>query len=100
RTPKRLVVDAAFAAATPQRAGHRLVDGRAAVYHRGIEPTYEKSGHIPGALNIPYTSVADDNLVFDTARLERQFREAGVRPGDTVVGYCHIGQQATAMLFA
>jgi thiosulfate/3-mercaptopyruvate sulfurtransferase len=25
---------------------------------------------------------------------------AGVKPGDTVVGYCHIGQQATAMLFA
>jgi thiosulfate/3-mercaptopyruvate sulfurtransferase len=23
-----------------------------------------------------------------------------VKPGDTVVGYCHIGQQATGMLFA
>jgi thiosulfate/3-mercaptopyruvate sulfurtransferase len=23
-----------------------------------------------------------------------------VKPGDIVVGYCHIGQQATAMLFA
>jgi thiosulfate/3-mercaptopyruvate sulfurtransferase len=23
-----------------------------------------------------------------------------VKPGDTVIGYCHIGQQATAMLFA
>ena len=22
-----------------------------------------------------------------------------MRPGDTIVGYCHIGQQATAMLF-
>ena len=28
------------------------------------------------------------------------FTEAGVRPGDTVIGYCHIGQQATAMLLA
>ena len=25
---------------------------------------------------------------------------AGVKPNDTVIGYCHIGQQATAMLFA
>jgi thiosulfate/3-mercaptopyruvate sulfurtransferase len=23
-----------------------------------------------------------------------------VKPDDTVIGYCHIGQQATAMLFA
>ena len=28
------------------------------------------------------------------------FEQAGVRKGDTVIGYCHIGQQATAMLFA
>jgi thiosulfate/3-mercaptopyruvate sulfurtransferase len=28
------------------------------------------------------------------------FSSAGVAPGDTVVGYCHIGQQATALLFA
>ena len=28
------------------------------------------------------------------------FEKAGVKPGDTVIGYCHIGQQATAMLFA
>jgi len=26
--------------------------------------------------------------------------KAGIAPGDTVIGYCHIGQQATAMLFA
>ena len=29
----------------------------------------------------------------------RRFHAAGVKPGDTVIGYCHIGQQATAMLF-
>gem|GEM_PF-1578746 len=28
------------------------------------------------------------------------FTKAGVKPGDTVIGYCHIGQQATAVLFA
>ena len=28
------------------------------------------------------------------------FEKAGVKANDTVVGYCHIGQQATAMLFA
>jgi thiosulfate/3-mercaptopyruvate sulfurtransferase len=28
------------------------------------------------------------------------FAEAGIAPGETVVAYCHIGQQATAVLFA
>jgi thiosulfate/3-mercaptopyruvate sulfurtransferase len=99
-TPKSLVVDAAFAQSAPQREGYRLIDGRAAVFYRGIEPTHDKAGHVPGALSIPYTSIADDDLMIDAARLEREFRDAGVRAGDVVVGYCHIGQQATAVLFA
>jgi thiosulfate/3-mercaptopyruvate sulfurtransferase len=34
------------------------------------------------------------------ARLREMFAAAGVKPNDTIIGYCHIGQQATAMLFA
>jgi thiosulfate/3-mercaptopyruvate sulfurtransferase len=33
-------------------------------------------------------------------QLQALFAKAGVQPNDTIVGYCHIGQQATAMLFA
>ena len=32
--------------------------------------------------------------------LQERFTKAGVAPGDTVVAYCHIGQQATAVIFA
>ena len=32
--------------------------------------------------------------------IEALFRKAGVKPGDTVVAYCHVGQQATAVIFA
>jgi thiosulfate/3-mercaptopyruvate sulfurtransferase len=28
------------------------------------------------------------------------FKAAGIKPGDTVVSYCHIGQQATVIYFA
>jgi thiosulfate/3-mercaptopyruvate sulfurtransferase len=35
----------------------------------------------------------------DRARVETLFRSAGVKPGDTVVAYCHIGQQGTAVVF-
>jgi len=39
--------------------------------------------------------------VFKSATdLAALFHAAGVKTGDTVIGYCHIGQQATAMLFA
>jgi thiosulfate/3-mercaptopyruvate sulfurtransferase len=34
------------------------------------------------------------------AELAAIFAKAGVEPNDTIIGYCHIGQQATAMLFA
>jgi thiosulfate/3-mercaptopyruvate sulfurtransferase len=34
------------------------------------------------------------------AEIAALFTRAGVAPTDTIIGYCHIGQQATAMLFA
>ena len=61
----------------------------------------QRTGHIAGAKSIPYTEVTTDKVVFKTPQeLEAIFAKAGVKPGDTVVGYCHIGQQATGMLFA
>jgi len=32
--------------------------------------------------------------------LQALFRSVGAAPGDTVVAYCHVGMQATAVLFA
>ncbi|HEY1309132.1 MAG TPA: rhodanese-like domain-containing protein [Vicinamibacterales bacterium] len=101
RPPKNLVVDAAFVKTVRQRPNHTLVDARAAVYYAGIEPTMNNlAGHIPGAVNIPFTQITDDQLRIDRARIEAAFRKAGVKDGDTVVAYCHVGQQATAVMFA
>src|SRR5687768_8523600 len=96
------IVDAAFVEAHAGKAGFAVVDGRAAAFYDGVQAgTGGKKGHVPGALSIPFTELADDRmLIKDRAELERIFRAAGVKPGDVVVGYCHIGQQATAMLFA
>ena len=53
------------------------------------------------AHSVPFSEMADEqNLLKPAADLEQLFTKAGVRPGDTIIGYCHIGQQATAMLFA
>ena len=99
-TPKNLIVDAEFVKTLAGRPDHKLVDARAPVYYQGIEGLAGKSGHIPGAVNIPFTDVGDNRTGIDRERLARLFREAGINPGDTVVAYCHVGQQARFVVFA
>jgi thiosulfate/3-mercaptopyruvate sulfurtransferase len=60
-----------------------------------------KPGHIPGARNVPITVLTDEKMnVQSAAAIKASFEKAGVKPGDKLVVYCHIGQQATATLFA
>jgi thiosulfate/3-mercaptopyruvate sulfurtransferase len=37
-------------------------------------------------------------MMFDRTRLTALFERAGIKPGDTIVAYCHVGQQATAVI--
>lgn len=84
----------------------RIVDARAPVNYDGIQPTYlhrqpVRRGHIPGAVSIPVFSLLDEEgRIRPEPELRTLFDEAGVRPGQTVVGYCHLGQYATLLLFA
>ena len=96
---KNVVVDASFVQSLAGRPNHTLVDGRAAVFYKGIEPSNGKVGHIPGAINIPFSQITDAQQLIDRDRVAALFRDAGVKPGDTVVAYCHLGQQATAVIF-
>ena len=101
-----IVVNADFVRANFGKEGIALVDGRASSYYDGIETGGPKgfahrTGHIAGARSIPFTSITDDRLlVRPSEELATLFAKAGIKSGDTVVGYCHIGQQATTMLFA
>ncbi len=98
---KPIVVDAAWVKSRLGSPSLHLIDGRAAVFYDGVEKGGSKKGHVAGAKNIPYTEIADDRLYLKKpAELRALFARAGVAPGDTVVAYCHIGQQATAVLFA
>ena len=100
RPVKNLVADADFVKSVSKRPNHKLIDARLPEFYKGTQPTYEKSGHIPGAINLPFAELLDENLAFNKERLSTLFKTAGVNPGDTVVAYCHIGQQATAVIFA
>jgi thiosulfate/3-mercaptopyruvate sulfurtransferase len=99
RPTRPVVVDAEYVKALSSKPAHTLVDGRAAMFYAGVSETFGKSGHIPGAVSIPFTEIMNSELLVDRARIEGLFRAAGVKPGDTVVAYCHIGQQGTAVVF-
>jgi thiosulfate/3-mercaptopyruvate sulfurtransferase len=101
-----IVVDAAFVRSHTGAPGFVIVDGRAASFYDGVDTSSGPSGdwrtgHVHGAVSIPFTSVVDDqNVLKSPAELEAMFKAAGAKPSDTIVAYCHIGQQATAVLFA
>jgi thiosulfate/3-mercaptopyruvate sulfurtransferase len=102
-----LIVDAATVKSRVGTKGYSVVDGRAAIFYDGTEAGEEhdgskqRYGHIHGAFSIPFTTITDDDLhLKSTDELRAMFSKAGVKPGDTVIGYCHIGMQTTAMLLA
>jgi thiosulfate/3-mercaptopyruvate sulfurtransferase len=101
-----LVVDAAWVRSHVGKSGISVVDGRAAAFYDGVQTgrgmhSTQRTGHISGAKSVPFTEITDENLKLRSREeLAAIFQKVGVQPGDTVVGYCHIGQQATGMLFA
>lgn len=93
------VVDAAWVNAHRRAKGVRVVDARARAFYDGVDGHERRRGHVAGAGSVPFTEIVDDrNFVLSRDRLAKLFRDAGVAPGDTVVAYCHIGQQATLTL--
>jgi thiosulfate/3-mercaptopyruvate sulfurtransferase len=103
---KPLIVDANWVRANIGKPGIVVVDARAAAFYDGVQTgsgmsAPHRTGHIAGAKSVPFTGIADDNNVFRSqAELAALFAKANLKPGDTVVAYCHIGQQATGTLFA
>jgi thiosulfate/3-mercaptopyruvate sulfurtransferase len=96
-----IVVTAEWVRDHARDPGNRLIDARAPIFYDGPPHGDHRAGHIPGARNLPFSEVANDSLLFRRgAEMRAFFDAAGVQPGDTVVAYCHIGQQATAVLFA
>jgi thiosulfate/3-mercaptopyruvate sulfurtransferase len=96
-----IVVNAAWVKSRIGTPNFHLIDGRAAVYYDGVEAGGPRKGHIKGAKSLPFTEVVDDKLYLrKPVELKALFAKAGVADGDTVVAYCHVGQQGTAVLFA
>jgi thiosulfate/3-mercaptopyruvate sulfurtransferase len=103
---KPVVVTGEQVRAAMGKAGTAIIDGRSAAFYDGVQTggmhdKPHKTGHIAGAASVPFTEVVNEQNVWKSPEeLKALFAKAGVKPGDKVIGYCHIGQQATAMLFA
>lgn len=101
-----MTVDGDVVEAQRTRPGVRVVDSRAPAFYDGVQTggsqaTPHKTGHIAGAVNVPFSSTYDAQGRFKSVEeLRAIFAAAGVQPGDALITYCHIGQQATATLFA
>jgi thiosulfate/3-mercaptopyruvate sulfurtransferase len=103
---KDVIVDADGVRASAGKPGYAVIDARVPEFFSGAKPggsaeRPHKAGHIPGAKNVPVTTLTDEKMnVQSAANIKAAFDKAGVKPGDKLMVYCHIGQQATAIVFA
>jgi thiosulfate/3-mercaptopyruvate sulfurtransferase len=100
------VVDAKVVQDHLKAPGYRIIDARAAVFYDGVQTGamgQEKhlTGHIPGAGSIPFTTITGPDFKLKPAsELKASFDAAGVKPGDKLLVYCHVGWQGTVVVFA
>ena len=104
RVREEVVAQADWVNASLNKPGIVILDARTPEFYEGKEMGSHagRLGHIAGARNLPFTTLMDEEtLKFrDAPALQELFRAAGVKPGDTVVTYCHIGMQASLLYFA
>lgn len=107
RPVRGFVVDANFVREHAAKPGFVVVDARGQAFFDGVQRSTfvhgdsGRAGHIPGARSLSMESMWDEEgRLKPTEALRALFVEAGVKPGDTVVAYCHIGIYANSVLTA
>jgi len=86
-----------------KKGGHTLIDARSAPRFRGeVEPIDPVAGHIPGALNRPFTqNIGPDGKFKPAEQLRAEFLALlGQRDPATVVHHCGSGVSAVPNLLA
>jgi thiosulfate/3-mercaptopyruvate sulfurtransferase len=75
-----------------------IIDARNKNFYDGEGGGISRQGHIKGAKSVPFSSLVDSlNKFKDMAALEKIFEDAGIKRGDKLITYCHVGQQATVV---
>jgi thiosulfate/3-mercaptopyruvate sulfurtransferase len=83
-------------------AGDRLLlDARVPERFRGeVEPIDPVAGHIPGAVNVPFTEIAPEGRFPSREELRIRLESAGASPGGEIVAYCGSGITACTLVLA
>jgi len=67
----------------------------------GLQETAQRGGHVPGAKNISWAAVTNDDGTFkDREEIEELYAAAGIDGESTVVAYCRIGERSSVAWFA
>ncbi|HET7602112.1 MAG TPA: 3-mercaptopyruvate sulfurtransferase [Gemmatimonadales bacterium] len=86
------------------RPREQMVDARSRGRFEGSNPEPRpglRSGHIPGARNVPYTSLLNpDGTMKPVAELRALFTEAGIDPTQPIASSCGSGVTACALVHA
>ena len=84
--------------------GVPILDARGRARFEGSDPEPRPdlaAGHIPGAKNLPYASLYNDDGTFrNEAEIRRAFTEAGADPERPFVATCGSGVTANSLIFA
>ncbi|MFC3957103.1 sulfurtransferase [Halovivax cerinus] len=84
-------------------AGLPLVDVRSpeeftgeVIAPEGLMETAQRGGHIPGAQNVPTTSVLNDDGTFKSPdELRQLYADVGIDEDQSVVTYCRVGERSS-----
>jgi len=66
----------------------------------GMTETAQRGGHIPGAVNIPWSQAVNEDGTFKSAdELRALYAGKGVTPDKQVIAYCRIGERSSHTWF-
>ncbi len=78
----------------------QVVDARSAGRFAGSEPEPRadlRSGHMPGAFNLPFTEIVENGRLVSPERIEQAFKKAGVDVDKPVITSCGSGVTAAIL---
>jgi len=98
-----LVEDLEAVRSALEQKSAQVVDARSAARFSGEAPEPReglRGGHMPGALNLPWSSVVEDGALLPAERLREAFEAAGVDAKARIVTTCGSGVSASILALA
>jgi thiosulfate/3-mercaptopyruvate sulfurtransferase len=81
----------------------QVVDARSSGRFRGVDPEPRpglRSGHMPGALNVPYQNVLEGNRLASRDKIAAAFKAGGIDPDKPMIASCGSGVTAAILWLA